>query len=127
MTHLWHMCGDQSALVVHVKFSTRLYLESSGILYSVLCWVRGKKKIAILGSETNLEVECEITKRRMRLARKRLESGSEEVDMARDSMNLSVLCTCSSFLSSSIFCSLVAHCYLRMRVSFTGGQVQIIV
>lgn len=79
----------------------------------------------------NKEVECEITKRRMRLARKRLESGSEEVDMARDSMNLSVLCTCSSFLSSSIFCSLVAHCYLRlrlrMRVSFTGGQVQIIV
>ena len=39
----------------------------------------------------------------MRLARKRLESGSEVVDIARDSMNLSVLCSCSSFLSSSIF------------------------
>lgn len=80
-----------------------------------------------MGSETNLEVEREITKRRMRLARKRLESGSEEVDMARDSMNLSVLCTCSSFFSSSIFFfflgSLVAlaRCYLRMRVLFTDG------
>ena len=81
----------------------------------------GKKKIAILGSETNLEAKWEITKRRMRLARKRLESGSEEVDIARDSMNLSALCTCSSFFS----CGLVAHCYLRMRVSFTGGRFKL--
>jgi hypothetical protein len=60
------------------------------------------KKFALLKREFGRSV-AEITKRAMRSVRKRLESRSDEVAMPRDSMNSRVLCTCSSFLSSSIF------------------------